>query len=279
MSSHLFTAFLQKIAPLLQKINPVTDWVWPLVPPKTKCQLQKQKTKDTEREEADLAAIDDLLEQSTDATEKAHNDVLDRLAKEEDRVKTADYKLATLFALSAISASVVLYVNGLASAGVHWFILLMTGYCFLQLICILFATIGGLKKRSYSVLNIANIAPKWTSTDIKHLVQIVRTATKNIHEHQQAGDKKITALDIAYTAFRNYLCGLAILFLASILFSQENETLEIKTQKIIYELQRHPEILETIRGSPSSEENIDPTGLREPSEPVLDIEPPVSPVP
>ena len=279
MPNHLFTVFLQKIALLLQKINPVTDWVWPLVPPKTKCQLEKQKRKDTEREEADLTAIDDLLKQSTDATKKAHEDVLDRLAKEEDRVKTADYKLATLFALSAISASIVLYVNGLANAGVHCLILLMTGYCFLQLICILFATIRGLKKSSYSALNIADIAPKWTSTDIKHLVQIVRTATKNIHEHQRAGNKKITSLDIAYTAFRNYLCGLAILFLVSIVFSPEKETLESKTQKIIYELQRHPEILEIVRGSPSPEENIDPTGIREPSEPDLDIEPPVSPGP
>ena len=58
---------------------------------------------------------------------------------------------------------------------------------------------------------------------------IVCTATKNIHEYQQAGNKKITALAIAYNAFRNYLCGLALLFVVSILLSPEKETLEIKT--------------------------------------------------
>ena len=272
MSNHLFTTFLQKITPFLQKINPITDWVWPMVPPKTQHQKDVQEERDAQRENADLTAIDNLLEQSFDATKKAHEDVLDRLCKEEDRVQTAENKLATLFALSAISASIVLYVNGLASAGVHWLILLVTGYCFIQVICILFATIGGLKKRSYSALNIADIAPTWTNTDIKHLVQIVRTATKNIHEYQQAGNKKITALDIAYTAFRNYLCGLALLFGVSIVFSPEIETVEITTQKIIHEIEHHPRILEILRGPPRPKRNIDTSSLNGPPKPKGDLD-------
>ena len=212
MANQLFTTFLQKI-------NPITDWGWPRVRPKTKYELQKQEAKDTEREKADLTAIDNLSEHSTDVIKKAHKDVLDMLAKEMERVQTAENKLATLFALSAISASLVLSVNGLASAGTHWLILIVTGYCFLQLICILFATISGLKRNSFSALNIADIASSWTNSDIKHLVRIVHTATKNIHEYQQVGNKKITALAIAYTAFRNYLCGLMLLFIVSIIFS------------------------------------------------------------
>lgn len=256
MLNHLFTTFVQKITSMI-------DWVWPIVTPKSLGKKQEQETKDTERKEADLKAIDNLLEHSIETTKKAHEAVLGMLNKEMERVQTAENKLATLFVLSTISASLVLSVNGLASEGTHWLILLVTFYCFMQLVRILLATLSGLKRRAYSALNIANIAPSWTDTDTKHLVQIVRTETKNIHEYQQAGNEKITALAIAYTAFRNYLCGLALLFLVSILFSPEQETLEIKTQKIIYELQRHPHILESLRSPPSPGENIDPSGLQE----------------
>ncbi len=274
MSNHLFTTFLQKIAPFLQKINPITDWVWPMVPPKRQQQKDAQKERDSLREKADLKAIDNLLEETIDTTMKAHKDVLDRLGKEEDRVQTAENKLATLFVLSTISASLVLSVNGLASEGAHYLVLLVTGYCFLQLIRILLAAIGGLKRRSYSALNIADIEPTWTSADIKHLVQIVRTATKNIHEYQQAGNKKITALDIAYTAFRNYLFGLTLLFVVSIFFSPEKETLEITSQKIIHDIERRPRTLEFPRDPPRSEKNIDSSSLDGPPIPKGDTDTP-----
>lgn len=263
MSNHLFTTFPQKIAPFLQKINPITDWVWPMAPPKTQQQKDDQKARDSQREKADLTAVDNLLNQSIVATKKAHKDILNRLDKEEDRVKTADNKLATLFAMSAISAGLVLSVNGLASLRSHGLIPLLTFYCLMQLICVLFAILKGLKRRSYTMLSIAELAPSWTDTDVNHLVPVVRSATNNVHEYHQAGNDKITALNIAHVAFRNYLCGLALLFVVSIFLSPEKETLEIKTQKIIHELQRHPHILESLRSPPSPEENIDPSGLQE----------------
>ena len=265
MTNHKITTFLQKIAPFVQKNERIIDCVCPIVPPKTKLQSQKQNTRDTERNESELKAIDNLLEHSIDATKKAHEDVLELLRQGKERVQVAENKLATLFVMSAISASLVLSVNGLASAGAHWAILVVTGYCLFQLIRLLFATLYGLKRRPFTALTITDMAPLWTnSEDIKHLVQIVRTATINIHEFQQAGHEKITALAIAHAAFRNYLCGLTFLFVVSIFLSPEKETLEIKTQKIIYEIERHPRILEVLRGTPKPEVNIDPSGLQGP---------------
>ena len=274
MTNHKFTTFLQNIAPFLQKNERIIDWVCPIVPPKTKDQLQEQETRDTEREESELKTIDNLLEHSIDATKKAHEDVLELLRKEKERVQVAENKLATLFVMSAISASLVLSVNGLANAGAHWAILVVTGYCLIQLIRLLFATLYGLKRRPFTALTIADMAPLWINSDIKHLVQIVRTATINIHEFQQAGDEKITALAIAHTAFRNYLCGLTFLFLVSIFLSPEKETLEIKTQKIIYEIERHPRILEILRSQPRPEVNIDPSDLQGPPRPKEDMSSP-----
>ena len=271
MSNHLFTTVLQKIAPFLQKINPVTDWVWPMVPPKTQHQKDVQEEREAQRENADLTAIDNLLEHSFDATKKAHKDVLNRLDKEEDRVKTAENKLATLFAMSAISAGLVLSVNGLASSGAHGLIPLLTFYCLMQLICVLFTILNGLKRRSYTMLSIAELAPSWTDTDVNHLVPVVRSATNNVHEYHKAGNDKITALAIAHAAFRNYLCGLTLLFVFSIFLSTEEETLEIKTQKIIHELQRHPHVLEILRSPPRPEEYINSTGILDTPSPEEDI--------
>lgn len=261
MSNHCYITFLKKITPII-------DWVCPIVTPMTTDDKKIQKTRDTESKEAALKAADNLLDHSIDTVNKAHEDVLGLVRKEEERIQRAENKLATLFVLSAISASLVLSVNGLASAGAHWVIIVVTGYCLLQLIRLLFATLDGLKRRPFTALTIADMAPVWTNSEYKkNLVQIVRTAIINIHEFQQAGNEKITALAVAHTAFRNYLCGLAFLFIVSIFLSPEKDTLEIKTQKIIYELQHHPDLLEILRGSPSPEDDIRSSGIVEASSP------------
>jgi hypothetical protein len=52
----------------------------------------------------------------------------------------------------------ILSINGRGGPSEHWVVLLTTGYCLLQLVRILFATLHGLRRRSFSMLSIAEIA-------------------------------------------------------------------------------------------------------------------------
>jgi hypothetical protein len=151
-------------------------------------------------------------------------------------------------------------ISSLAALGVHWSILVVTAYCLLQLICILFATLRGLRRRGFTSLSIAEVAPSWTDSDAGHLLKIVRTEVKNVHEYQEAGNEKITSLDIAHVAFRNFLCGLALLFTVSVTFSPERETLEQKTGRVINEIEHPPRIIDALRGPPGPKGDAGPAG-------------------
>lgn len=224
------------------------DCVWPIVTPVSNEERERRRQADESRLQNDLAAIEVLQGQSVEVVKKAHEDVLDALEKEKERIRTVESKLGTLIALSALSATLVLSVNGRGSPSVNWTILLTTGYCLLQLIRILFATLHGLRRRSFSVLSIADISSTWAGTDTEHFLELVKSEVKHSHEHQHAGNKKVTALDIAHTALRNFLFGLLALFVALIMFPPRSESIERSVGRMIKEIERHPHILNALQG-------------------------------
>jgi hypothetical protein len=224
------------------------DCVWPIVTPVSKEERERRQQADESRLQNDLAAIETLRGQSVEVVKKAHEDVLDALEKEKERIRTVESKLGTLIALSALSATLVLSVNCRGSPVVHWTILITTGYCLLQLIRILFATLYGLRRRSFSVLSIADLSPTWVGTDTEHFLIVVKNEVKHSHEHQHAGNEKVTALAIAYIALRNFLFGLLALFVALLMFPPISESIERSVKRVIEEIGRHPHILDALQG-------------------------------
>lgn len=224
------------------------DCVWPIATPVPKKKRERRQQDANSRLQNDLAAIEALRGQSVEVVKKAHEDVLDALDKEKERIRTVESKLGTLIALSALSATLVLSINGRGGVGVHWTILLTTGYCLLQLIRILFATLHGLRRRSFSVLSIADLSPTWTGLDTEHLLKVVQSEVRHNHEHQQAGNEKVTDLNIAHTALRNFLFGLLALFATVIAYPSVTESVERGVERVIEEIERHPHILEAIQG-------------------------------
>lgn len=219
------------------------DFVWPIVTPSSKDERASRQHASNSRLRDDLASIESLRGQSVEVVRRAHEDVRDALEKEKERIRTTEGKLATLIALSALSATLVLSVNGRGSLGVHWAIFLTTGYCLVQLIRILFAALHGLRRRSFSALSIADLSPSWTSTDTGHLLKVMRNEIKQIHEYQQAGNEKVTDLDIAHIALRNFLFGLLVLFVVSIMLPPMTDSVEQKVERVIEEIERHPNLL------------------------------------
>ena len=244
------------------------DWVYPVVTPVPEDERKEREQADESRLQKDLAAIEALRGQSADVVKRAHEDVLDVLHKAEERIRTTEGKLATLIALSALSATLVLSVNGRGGPPAHWTILLATGYCLLQLVGILFATWRGLRRRSFSVLSIADLTPTWTATDTARVLNVIQSDVRRCHEHQQAGNEKVTDLAIAHTALRNFLVGLLVLFVASVTFPPTTESIESRVQRVIEEIERHPNILDALRGPQGEVGPQGPQGVRgSPGEP------------
>jgi len=242
----------------------IVDCVWPMVTPVPKEDREKHQQADESRLQKDIEAIEALRGQSVDAVKKAHEDVLDALEKEKERIRTVESKLGTLIALSALSATLVLSVNGRGGHGVHWTILLTTGYCLLQLIRILFATLHGLRRRSFSVLSITDLSPTWAGMDTENFLKVVQSEVKHCYENQHAGNKKVTALDIAHTALRNFLFGLLTLFIALIMFPPMTESIERSVGRVIEEIERHPHILDYIKGPQGEVGPQGPQGIQGP---------------
>jgi len=237
----------------------IVDCVWPIVTPVSKEDRVKQQRADELRLQKDIEAIETLRGQSVGAVKKARKDVLGALEKEKERIHTVESKLGMLIALAALSATLVLSVNGGGGRDVHWTILLTTGYCLLQLIRILFATLHGLRRRSFSVLSIADLSPTWVGTETEHLTEIVQREINHSHEHQRIGNEKVTTLDIAHIALRNFLIGLFALFVALITFPPVKESIERNVERVIEEIERHPHILNYLQG-PQGE--VGPQGIQ-----------------
>jgi hypothetical protein len=239
------------------------DFVWPIVTPVPKDARERRDQAAESRLQNDLSAIEALHGQSAEVVRTAHADVLDALEKEKERIRTTESKLATLIALSALSATLVLSVNGRGGFTVHWAILLTTGYCLLQLIRILFAALHGLGRRSFSLLSIADLAPTWMGTNTD-LLKVIQSKARQSHEHQQAGNEKVTDLDIAHTALRNFLIGLLALFAVSIIFLPATESIERRVERVVEAIERHPRILDILQGPQGEVGAQGPQGLQGP---------------
>jgi hypothetical protein len=235
------------------------DCVWPIVTPVSKEERERRQQADESRLQDDLAALETLRGQSLEVVKKAYEDVLDALEKEKERIRVVESKHGTLIALSALSATLVLSVNSRGGSGVHWTIFLTTGYCLLQLSRILFATLHGLRRCSFSVLSIADLSPTWAGTDTEHFLKVVESEIRHSHEHRDVGNKKVTALDIAHTALRNFLFGLLALFIALIMFPPITESIERSVERVIEEIERHPHILDALQGPQGK---VGPQGLQ-----------------
>lgn len=247
------------------------DCVWPIVTPVSKEERERRRRADDLRVRGDLAAIEALRGESLAAVKKAHKDVVDVLDEEKERIRSVESKLGTLIALSALSATLVLSLNGRGSPIAHWAIFITTGYSLLQLVRILFAALHGLGRRRFSVLSIADRSSTWVDTETKNLLEVVKSEVNHIHEHQHTGNEKVTALAIAYTALRNFLFGLLALFVALIMFPPRTAGIERSVERVIEELERHPHIFNVLRGAQGE---IGPQGPQGPRGPRGEAGPP-----
>lgn len=232
---------------ILKIVYSFIDCVWPIVSPTSQEQKENQRKRDEERLQKDLKSMEALCKCDVEEIENAHKDIQNILEKEKEKIVSVENKLGTLIALAALSATLVLSVNSTGNNIVHWSTLLVTGYCLLQLIRILFATLSGLRRRSFPTLTISTLSKTWGNNK-KHLLSILMAQVRHIHEYQEIGNIKVTNLAIAHVALRNFLFGLFTLFLSLIVFQTKTDSIEDTVSRIILEIEKHPKLLSVLEG-------------------------------
>lgn len=203
-----------------QKGESFFDWIWPSTPKKLPKQVVERNLKDKELLEEDLASIKTLSNKSIEDVRKSYKEVIEIVTEERSRTDRVEGKLATLFVLSAISATLAFSASHFFPSGGHWVVLIPMGYCLLQLLRVLSAVIAGMKRQSYYAVRIKDLIPSLADTDVKHLVTLMKDIVKGHHANQQVTNKKVTALEIAHISVRNFLVGLLVLFIFSLMFPQ-----------------------------------------------------------
>lgn len=199
------------------------DWIWPSTPKKFPEQIEKQNLNIKKLLEDDLASIKTLSSKSVEDVRKSYKEVLEIVTEERTRTIRVENKLATLFVLSVVSATLVLSAGHFFSSGGQWVVLIPMGYCLLQLLRTLSAVIDGMKRQSYYAVRIKDLIPSLVDTDVNNLVNLMKDIVNGHCQNEQVTNKKVTALAIAHKAVKNFLVGLSVLFIFLLIFPQAPE--------------------------------------------------------
>lgn len=216
------------------------------------CELPSQ-TKDKIKHEKellknDLSAIEKIKGKSLKVAKAAYENLLLKIEEEKNRSERIETKLATLFVLCAVLASFVFSVIGWGVSNLHWVILVSAGYCLLQLICILFAVVDGLRRQAYLSQTIAGLVPVWIATETKQVLKGMKSLTEGFHDFQIKTNRKGTRLEIAHVALKNFLVGIVVLFISSILFSKPQPDAKSIANAVIDVIEKRPNLQEIFKG-------------------------------
>ena len=231
-----------------KKCEPIFDRIWPSVTPKYFGEIKRQLKKEKVLLKSDVDTIDEMRGKTPEIIGRVYKELLCKVEEDEKRNTRVETKLATLFVLCAVSASLVLSAIGWTAANIHWAVLLMAGYCLLQLVITLHAVTSGLRRQSYSSPKISELVSVWIGDDEAHTIDLMKSVVEGYHEAQGNTNKKVTQLEIAHTAFVNFLFGVVILFAFSLMFSKHQPSTKDMVNTILDEVEKRPQIQELLHG-------------------------------
>ena len=135
-----------------------------------------------------------------------------RLDQAEERVQSVESKLMALLTLTSVLSAVVM--AGLAAAATlgavkkddrifAWVAILLVGYVALQLLCLLWATVSGLERKSYKQLSPDDIAPQDGEACDAYRVRLLNLQVNYMCWNEWVVNQKVSKMEVAHLALKN----------------------------------------------------------------------------
>ena len=150
-----------------------------------------------------------------------------RLAQVEKREQTVESKLTALLTLtSVLSAAVTVSLAAAATLRTVgedarifvWVAVFLVFYVVVQLLRSLWVTVGGLMRRSYRQLSLADIAPQDGEASEAYRVRLLNLQANYMRWNEWVVDQKVSAMAVAHIALRNALTAtFALIVLAAVI--------------------------------------------------------------
>jgi len=196
-----------KIGDLLEEIR---DMIFPALIPMRQDQLARIQ----ESENTQLAFVESHTDPAalSEGYEKLHE-------YEMERLRSVESRLGGILSLTSITASILLSgVFALVNGGLSdsdWRLRLAAAgallYLNLQVVCSTIAVIRGLKRSTWQSLSLDDLVPQPGVGPIEFNRQVARHHCKRLLKAEQNINHKVSQMDVAHTAIRNFAVGSALI--------------------------------------------------------------------
>lgn len=156
--------------------------------------------------------------------EAAEEALRKRLDDAEERFRSVDARLVPLLALAsiittALTASVPLALSGSfdkVSRGEFVVVLVFVTYISLQALRSLYASVNGLRRRTYLNLSPSDLDPQANESAFDYRVRLLKVRRRCLWWNEWATNLKVDDMEVAHVALQNALRGVALLVVTTI---------------------------------------------------------------
>lgn len=198
----------------------------------------------------------DALPDKDDTLENELEDVEALLDAERDRRSSVEARLTTILGLTSVAASIAfgaltaLFGRGFVGVPKLSAVLavMILGYCFVQLVCAIWAAIRGVSRADYRSMHAAEVLPQSGETRSARNRRVIKAYVGAIEQHREANNVKVTRMAVAHVALRNFVfgsLGLTLLLGASMVFGGSPESIEAR---VVRSIRADSALIETLRG-------------------------------
>ena len=151
-----------------------------------------------------------------------------RLSQVEKRDHTVESKLTALLTLtSVLSATVTVSLVAAATLGnaedipgIFAFVaVILVFYVVMQLLCLLLATVRGLKRSSYKQLSLDDITPQDGEAREAYRVRLLNLQATYMRSNEFVVDQKVSHMAVAHVALKNALLATLILIVFALVIA------------------------------------------------------------
>lgn len=184
----------------------VLDLAWPTLEPPTKRRvLSRPKWEGISRNSCDvIQAAFDLMK--------------DELKSQDDEIRLIESKLQSISSLTPVVSTILVAIVAFLTGGrVHQFaepsvLTMVIGACYVvsQLLRALLASIGGLRRRSFSAVSVSDIRPTPGQTKTDYLLHLCKELSIIADNNREIINGKVDQLELGHVAVRNAVAGLLV---------------------------------------------------------------------
>jgi predicted Zn-ribbon and HTH transcriptional regulator len=237
---------------------PIPSWLidlfWPSLEPMTAQQIEKEKEKQEEILSDALQTVEKMADRPDDDLQLALEKCQDLLSKEEEHRKSIESRLTSIVGLASVAAAITFgaFASQASKSSNPSFLAVaitsLSAYALLQLICAVFASVQGLKKRGYLEPLPKDILPGRAENQAYYLCRQMNLCITRAHYNEIATRQKLDQMAVAHRAVQNFLGGLLALLIALSALIFWPLPHEDEGQKLILKLRSDPKLLEMLRG-------------------------------